>query len=89
MSRENCIQNMLDLSTAHLPSPSPEFGDLRHSWGEYGVIVFVHPIEDDDDEFIMPEWFKPIYILAMKHDCILVNFDQDAEISPLFAAYDR
>ena len=62
---------MLDLSTAHAPSDSPDFGELRVARHEYGWIVFVQPASN------APAWLTPIHVLAVQNDCILINFDRD------------
>jgi len=52
-----------------------------------GGIVFVGVHCDDDLELRAP-WLNRIYKEARKHDCILINFDRDADPSPLFPLYE-
>ncbi len=66
------IENMLDLSTAHMPSEKPDFGEHRVIEHEYGFIVFVNT------EVQAPEWLEPLMELARTHGCILICFDRDA-----------
>ena len=75
---------MLDLSTAHLPGPNPDFGKLRNTETEYGFVVFVSPDADKDE---VPEWLEPIHADAVKHRAMLINFDNDAGIYN-FKLYD-
>lgn len=70
------ISPMLDLSTAHVPNEDPDFGGLRTIAHKYGWIVFC-PISDTDIN--IPNWIRPHLMVAWRHDCILINFDQAAE----------
>jgi hypothetical protein len=77
---------MLDLSTAHMPSTSPFFGDLRVLDFEYGYVVFVSPawLEGETAE----EWLLPIMRKAVAEDCTVILFDRDAEKDEEFKTYD-
>ena len=77
------IKNVLDLSTLHAPNADPDFGSVRYAPHKYGWIAFVS--ESDLDE---PEWIKPILIFARKHNCIIINFDSDADTEDSFATYE-
>ena len=75
------FQVVLDLSTAHMPGPEPEWGSLRVAVHEYGAVVFVHGSgEEWTDTEGEPKWIRPAMALARKHDCLLVNFDRDGEV---------
>lgn len=74
------IHKMLDLSTAHVPAGTVDFGNSRWVAHEYGYVVFISP-ED------IPEWFEPIHRKAVENDCLLVNFDADGEESPDLETY--
>jgi len=74
------VATMLDLTTGHMPSSDPDFSGMRHVSHEYGFIVFVNGDTDiDEDTSGVPDWIKPAYLLAQKHDCILINFDRDGD----------
>ena len=75
------IETILSLSTAHLPSPDPDFGGLRFMEHEYGFFVFVAECEQE------PEWLKPIVGLALELKCVGVLFDRDADESKRFTLY--
>jgi hypothetical protein len=75
----NVIQNMLDLSTAHMPGPNPDWGGARAESHAFGWILFLSD-RDDEAHLPCPEWLKPIVLYALDNDCILVNFDQDGDI---------
>lgn len=78
------ICNMLDLSNAHIPSPTcTDFGSLRFAENEYGWVVWVSPNEED-----VPDWFQPIHDYAVKHSCVIINFDVDAEVMSDFQTWD-
>lgn len=70
------IRRMLDLSTSHMPSGYPDWGDVRVSEHDYGWIVFVDPEHLDE----APRWLRPILDLAVAHDCILIDFDSDGPV---------
>lgn len=76
------IRNMLDLSTGHIPLQHPNFGCYRYEPHQYGWIVFVDPnpeyLEDLGDSR-ETQWLEPIMSYAIKNNCILINFDQDAD----------
>lgn len=68
------LSNMLDLSTAHIPSSEPNWGSLRVCEHEHGWVVWFCADEEN-----LPDWFKPIQERARENECVLVNFDQDAD----------
>jgi len=79
-----------DLSTAHIPSPHPEFGDeVRWTLHEYGWIVWVSQAAlEEHEQHTMPDWLRPIMQDAVKEECILINFDQDANTCNRYKTYD-
>ncbi len=77
------VKKMIDLSTAHMPSDAPDFGDFRVVDHEHGWIVFV------DDETEPPDWLVPIMVFARKDaEIMLVNFDNGADEDPAFNTYE-
>ncbi len=74
----SALQVVLDLSTAHMPGSSPPWGDLRVVEHEHGYVVFV----SSEPQGREPQWATKVLALARKHDCLLVNFDQDGEELP-------
>ena len=68
------VQKVLDLSTAHVPSPNPDWGTLRAVEHDHGWIVFINPNHDG-----IPMWWRHIGKVAEEHDCLLVNFDSAAD----------
>ena len=68
------IRAMLDLSTAHVPGPEPDWGDLKVQVHEYGWIVWVFVPGSPS-----PDWMKPIMKLAYQKNCALILFDSDAD----------
>lgn len=66
------IEKMIALSTAHMPSTSPEWGDLRVVKHEYGFVVFV------DEGADTPEWARPIMEWALAMEATVVLFDGGA-----------
>ena len=74
------VENMLDLSTGHMPATSPAWGGLRVVEHAYGWIVFVlDDLSAQEAEAVAPEWIRPVMAYAREHTCILINFDRDAE----------
>lgn len=83
------IEKVLALSSSHLPSRllfgltidesnSPRYVKHKHGW-----IVFV------DTDVICSDWFKPIMERAIKEECTLILFDDDAPSVEDFKQYDR
>ena len=70
MRGEDGIQRYLDLSTAHIPSSEPDWGEVDALRYEYGWIVFAH-VGDE------PIWLSPVLELALRMGCTLVKFDCD------------
>lgn len=56
------------------------WGELRVAKHEHGYVVFVPSglVRYEFADFV-PEWAKPLVRRALDLDCVLVNFDQDAE----------
>lgn len=97
------IQNMLELSTAHIPVTNRfelgiEIGPFRVEKHDYGYIVFVSAawqhdgtVTPEDMEVAMEgvaEWLVPIYTHAIKHGCGIINFDADGPIVEEFKTYE-
>jgi hypothetical protein len=74
---------MLDLSTAHMPNGSPEWGGERVVEHEYGWTCFLSGADSTE-----VEWLRPIWEVAARHNCILINFDRDGDVQPYFHTYD-
>ena len=88
MSLDPGVQLMLDLSTAHMPGEDQDFGGLRTTCHEYGVVVFVSPAtEEEDRDHRVPEWIRPIHREAVERGCMLINFDRDAETVDRFKTW--
>jgi len=71
------IENMLVLSTAHMPKSQPDFGEFRVMEDEYSFVVFF-----SEDLFIdskVPEWLAPVMKYAIEKKCFCINFDMDAD----------
>lgn len=81
------IRMMIDLSTAHMPGATPNFGDLRTIEHIYGWVVFVSP-RDPGKGNVVPEWLEPILSLACDAGCVLINFDADAEEHRRFETFE-
>lgn len=77
------IVNMMQLSTGHAPSQYPDFGGYRVATHEYGWVIFV-----TNGKLDCPAWLKPIMKQAIKSECILINFDADADLHSKFKKYD-
>ena len=74
-------ESVLVLSTAHMPSTSPDFGDLRAIPFEYGFVVWVSKLS-------VPEWMLFIMEHARREGCTLIMFDRDVRISYKFRTWD-
>ena len=79
-----CIGPCLYLSTVHMPESYPDFGPVRYQDTVHGYVVWYRDIEDDS----CPEWLKPVMELANKHDCTIIEFDQDNDETDLLPKYD-
>jgi hypothetical protein len=78
---------MLDLSTAHVPGPDPDFGDVRTADHTHGWVVFVAPgLPKFTRSF--PDWLLPVWNKAVELECTLINFDTDAECCEDFPTFD-
>jgi len=74
------IERLVSLSTGHMPSTKPEWGDLRVVEHEYGYVVFVN------EQAEAPEWCQPIMEWALAMEATLVLFDNAA---PTLARFRR
>lgn len=78
----------LDLSTAHVPGPNPDWGTLRAVSHEYGWVLFC----DGEALFLredgIPVWLRPIAVAAREARCLVVVFDQDAPECDAFNTYE-
>ena len=72
-ANEPTVNNLLDVSTIHV-HPSRDFGDHRVAEHEYGWILFVSDIVENE-----PDWLKPIIAAARERDAHFINFDADAD----------
>ncbi len=87
-------KKMLDLSTAHMPSSEPDFGTVRVSQHDTGFIVFVTELSHPEIPSWMspiieiPHWLNPIIEYANAQECILINFDRDADVEDMFKTFD-
>lgn len=83
-TQEN-VETVFALSTAHMPSSEPEFGELRAEEFEYGYVVWV---ADVDENYGIPEWLLPIMRMANKQENTLVLFDRDCTKHPELKTWD-
>lgn len=85
----NGVRKVLDLSTAHAPSPNPPFGAVRGEQHQTGWVLFVGgDVASEDDLHRLADWLRPIYRMALQEDAILINFDRDAEIVDSLPTYE-
>jgi hypothetical protein len=90
------IRTCLDLSTAHMVGPSPNFGDARHTETEHGYVVWVTGevgLRREGRRLIrklppVPGWLVEIMVYAIQKDCLLINFDRDADTMDLFDTWE-
>lgn len=89
MDRDNEIglMPMLDLSTAHMPEEDPDFGEVRTAPHEYGYVVWVTDPDPQTKDKI-PSWLYPIIEAAYRSECVLINFDRDADTVEAFQKHD-
>lgn len=81
------IEQMLALSTAHMPNQAPDFGELRALDDEYGIIVFVYSVEEHDGQDV-PQWLQPIMKYARDKGCRYIYFDRDVPAIEGFETWD-
>jgi hypothetical protein len=81
---EKSLEQMLSLSTAHMPSEKPDFGSFRVVEHEYGYIVFVM----DPEVVMIPDWLDPIMDVASMEECTLILFDNACGKSRSFETWD-
>jgi hypothetical protein len=70
---------MLDLSTAHVPGPEPDWGAARAEEHTFGWVLFLTE-SVEEAHLPCPEWLKPIVAFALANECVLINFDQDGDV---------
>ena len=70
-------EKLLALSTAHMPSTNPDFGEMRAIKFAEGYIVW-----PSEPGYGIPEWIAPIIDLASRSDCTLILFDCDLNENP-------
>lgn len=80
------IRTCLDLSTAHMIRSSPNFGDARHTETEHGYVVWV--TGETALGLGVPGWLVEIMAYAIQQDCLLINFDRDADTMDLFHTWE-
>lgn len=71
------VERALVLSTAHMPGPDPEFGDVGKADHEHGHVVFVVRGTTEYDDRAAP-WLRPVLAMARTYNASLINFDCDA-----------
>lgn len=76
------IENILTLSTSHLPGPDPDIGDAKSAGFDLGIFVFVNV------ELDLPEWLEPIMKFAASRHCVAILFDPDVPVEERFKTYD-
>tara|TARA_A100001011_G_scaffold376067_1_gene438270 strand:- start:381 stop:650 length:270 start_codon:yes stop_codon:yes gene_type:complete len=81
------IEKVLALSTEHMPSESPDFGDFRALEHEHGYVVFCFELLGMEDLHI-PAWIEPIMKQANTDECTLILFDADCNVDPDFPTYE-
>lgn len=76
MKDERYVEKVLAVSTAHMPSTAPDWGALRTTTHQYGVVVFVcsDPLEGE------PEWAAPLMRAARELDCSLILLDEANDV---------
>lgn len=83
-SRRLPLEHSITLSTSHVPSSDPDFGDIRVTEHDFGWIVFVSKFYVHEN---VPSWLRPILRAALDNGCTIVNFDRDAGQVEGFAIY--
>ena len=74
------VEKVLVLSTAHMPSSLPDFGEIRHVEHDFGFIVFVCLDDEEREMKLAPEWLRPLIKIANGQQCNYINFDADAPV---------
>jgi hypothetical protein len=81
------VEKALAISTGHMPSAEPDFGDVRSLEYDEGYIVFItEPEASNEDE--LPDWLRPIMQFAYENDFSMIRFDRDALEVDEFKNYD-
>ena len=77
-------RTILDLSTVHMENTeAPDWGSCRATEHQYGWILFLNPEEPN-----LPRWLQPNVAMAETLDCLLVNFDADADAHPRLPTWE-
>ncbi len=83
------FDRVLRLSTQHVPSTAPEWGELRVESHEDGWILFVPGgLEESSFHEMAPEWTHLTLRLALKYGCALIHFDSDASLVAELPSWD-
>ena len=82
MSDKN-IERVLHISTAHMPSSTPSFGEYSRYVTPYGYMVMVSEPDESASIENSPEWIDSIIRLAHREGCIMVIIDADAPKHPM------
>lgn len=82
------IEKILTLSTAHMPSESPDFGGLVTVKFDYGYVAWVSHLYRGGEGHGVPGWLIRVMRRALNEDCTLILFDRDAATEPEFPQYD-
>ena len=81
--QEHIVNNVLQLSTVHVPEPAAKFGSYRFVEHEYGWIVWVTEMLENT-----PDWLKPIVEYANSVGAVMIEFDADNSSVDSFKKYD-
>ena len=81
--KEEHLESLLVLSTAHMPSTEPDFGHLRVTSFEYGFFVCTtYP------GIGVPDWILPVMTWAWDEGCTFILFDRDASRTNQFQTWN-
>jgi hypothetical protein len=80
------IENMLVLSTAHMPESQPDFGEFRVLEDEYCFVAFVSEFLFIDSK--VPEWLEPVMEYAIDKNCSCIIFDMGADTVPTLKTWE-
>jgi hypothetical protein len=81
LQRSSAVHKMLDVSTAHMPSTSPDWGSVRAVQHETGWVAFVPGVDGTPSEAQIsgePAWLRELLEYAREEECLVINFDQDS-----------
>ena len=82
------LEKIIALNTCHMPSATPDFGDLQVIKLESNLGFVVWPSYSGSPDHRIPEWILPIINFAWIQEATLILFDSECCQNPDFDMWE-